>query len=229
MKAKPTVKEKAVKKPSTVLHRVLACDPGKTNFAIVVFDMDVNKLNKLLDAANTKFDESMVPMQILSVQLLSDFLNMEKYRGGFDGLITTFDTMVKTHNPSFIFSERFQGRGMKGDLHEVCITAATMLSTIGRLHNEKCVVDVVSALKWKNVIGSILGNLYERTKDFKFIKVHHVDAIMLGYYLYLSNTYTKPVNGRVFQWLSYVAMSTSLLSSIDSKIQELKNSSEKAA
>ncbi len=151
--------------------RVLACDPGKTNFGFSVLAVDKRKIE-------------IVRTGILPPELLVRELNQQTLSDTILTFQRAFTKLLKASKADIVVAERYmiQRRGTTGE------TVNMMLGVMAATAGKEIPMQIFMAATWKARLKKVLGVknldvLYKqvRTRDGKtFVPDHTIDATMQG-------------------------------------------------
>ena len=187
-------------------YTFLSCDPGISNFAFVIFSISAESALKPLlkegDGGIQLVEETFKSVTIEEFGFLKNPLLDLKHHNIFPIVETLLkgNKNLKKHNPDYVVLERFQARGVtRGPVNEIinyhiAFILADLLED-SSFTKSKRVGRLLIPAQWKryyaldkenSFLEELYGKLKLESKDFKKeVKVHHIDSLMLGLYLYL--------------------------------------------
>lgn len=142
--------------------RILSVDPGTTNFAYSILDIKPNlnyKIRKIKMVEKTLTEPN--------VDIKDQYLLFEK------------EFLLKVKNVDSFICERFQSRGMKGNVIEsVNMMIGMMVQHMASIQVKN--IKLVTASTWKNRVNKItdLKEIYKLAR----VPNHITDAVCLGLY-----------------------------------------------
>lgn len=155
------------KKPNPI--RILSLDPGVTNFAWSVLEIDDKDKIKVIATGMLEDTVTDLKSLFLSVQMEA-FIEDVKY-------------IIRHFKVTEIVYERFMTRGHKGTTIELI---SYMIGALVCSTNFRVPVRPIIAAQWKNEYNKInnIENLYKQIKGNKNLTIHQVDSILIGLYGY---------------------------------------------
>ena len=149
--------------------RLLAMDPGVTNYAWTV--LDVKRPFEVKILASGMIDRTVT-------ELVGDVvLQVVEFKAEVDSIINKF-------NPEYLIAERYMSRGMGGATIELVNVMIGVLASCW-LHSPTK-FKVIPAAQWKNEINKVEVSDQETTLEYMYAKsevtVHQVDSAGIGCY-----------------------------------------------
>lgn len=166
---------------------ILAGDPGKNNYAITILQINEDKsAPKILYSGYLENPIS----NLLDKEKIERLKKRKKtikrvlpsFQEQIENTYNETKKLMDTYKPDLVVMERFQGRGLKGNLGEMIPMTIMIFFLLSFLAGKK--VQLVTAAQWKNelkkqVTYRTLDTIYSEAKQYK-LKAHQIDSTLIG-------------------------------------------------